>query len=151
MSTWAIVLIIVAVVLAVTLAVLTFLGKRAEEKQKEQKAQLDAIAQTTSVLVIDKKKMKIKDAGLPAIVEKEMPKRAKLVKFPIVKCKVGPKIMTFLCDEDVFNIIPVKKECKVVISGLYITAVKSARGGLDTAPVKKGFLKRQMDKLQKMR
>lgn len=151
METWVIVLICVTVGIAVVLGVLTYLGRRAEKQQAEQKAQLDAMAQTVSVLVIDKKKMKIKDAGLPAIVEKEMPRRARFVKFPIVKCKVGPKIMSFLCDEDVFAVIPVKKECKVVISGLYITAIKSARGGLDPTPVKKSFLKRQMDKLQSMR
>ena len=47
---------------------LYFLGKRAEKRQAEQKEQMEAVKQTVSMLVIDKKKMKIKDAGLPSVV-----------------------------------------------------------------------------------
>ena len=55
--------------------------------------------------------------------------------------------MTLLCDEGVFKVLPLKQECKVVISGLYITAIKSARGGLDVQTKQK---KRSafMDKLR---
>ena len=51
--------------------------------------------------------------------------------------------MTLIAEEKVFELIPVKKECKVVVSGIYISAIKSARGGLEQpAPKKKGLLAR---------
>ena len=68
MSTLSIVLLIVLAVLVVVLLVLYFLGKRMQKKQDEQQAQIDASKQTVSMLIIDKKKMKIKDSGLPAMV-----------------------------------------------------------------------------------
>lgn len=54
--------------------------------------------------------------------------------------------MTLVCDEKVFELIPIKREVKVVVSGIYISAVKSARGGLETPPPKKGFFKRLFKK-----
>ncbi len=39
--------------------------------------------------------------------------------------------MTLMCDAKVFEVLPVKKEAKVVVSGIYITGIKSVRGGLD--------------------
>ena len=47
--------------------------------------------------------------------------------------------MTLIADEKVFEQIPVKKEVKVVISGIYITAIKSARGGLEKPQKKTGI------------
>ena len=61
-------MLVILVVLIVACIVLYFLGKRAEKKQAEQQQQLDAVAQTMSMLIIDKKKMKLKDAGFPQIV-----------------------------------------------------------------------------------
>ena len=54
--------------------------------------------------------------------------------------------MTLIADEKVFDLIPVKKEVKVVISGIYITAIKSARGGLEKPQKKQGFFKRHFGK-----
>jgi hypothetical protein len=71
----------------------------------------------------------------------QTPKYMRWSKLPIVKAKIGPKIMTLVADEKVFEVIPVKKECKVVLSGIYIKEIKSARGGLEQpAPKKKGLL-----------
>ena len=56
-----------------------------------------------------------------------------------MKAKVGPKIMTLMCDAEVFPLIPVKKEVKATVSGIYITAVKGIRGPLDTPQKKKAF------------
>ena len=58
---------------------------------------------------------------------------------PIVKAKVGPKVMTLMCDDKIFPYVPVKKEVKAVVSGLYITDVKGIRGPLDAPQKKKGF------------
>ena len=56
---------------------------------------------------------------------------------PGKKAKVGAKIMTLMCDAKVFEVLPVKKEAKVVVSGIYITSIKSVRGGLDIPEKKK--------------
>ena len=56
---------------------------------------------------------------------------------------IGPKVMTLMADERVFAALPVKTEAKVVVSGIYITEIKSIRGGaVPQAPKKKGFLAR---------
>ena len=131
------VLIIILVIIVAALAVLYFYGSKMQKKQRESKAQLDAMAQTVSMLIIDKKRLKIKESGLPQMVIDQTPKYMRWSKLPIVKAKIGPKIMTLVADEKVFDLIPVKRECKVVLSGIYITAIKSARGGLETPPAKK--------------
>ena len=144
MSPFWITIIVIIVILIVACVVLYFLGKKAEKKQAEQKEQMDAVAQTVSMLIIDKKKLKLRDAGLPAVVLENTPKYLRRAKVPVVKAKVGPKIMTLMCDGRVFEVIPVKKEIKAVVSGLYITGIKSVRGGSIEVPQKKkkGFFSR---------
>ena len=141
-STLTIVLLVILVILIVACIVLYFLGKRAEKKQAEQQEQIDAMAQTMSMLIIDKGKMRLKDADFPPIVLESTPKYLRRSKVPVVKAKVGPKIMTLMCDAEVFPLIPVKKEVKATVSGIYITAVKGIRGPLDTPQKKKGFFAR---------
>ena len=131
------VLIIILVIVAAALAALYFFGNKMQKKQRENQAQLEAMAQTVSMLIIDKKRLKIKESGLPQMVIDQTPKYMRWSKLPIVKAKIGPKIMTLVADEKVFDLIPVKRECKVVLSGIYITEIKSARGGLETPPAKK--------------
>ena len=135
------VLIVILIILVAALAALYFFGNKMQKKQRENQAQLDAMAQTVSMLIIDKKRLKIKESGLPQIAIDQTPKYMRWTKLPIVKAKIGPKIMTLVADEKVFEVLPVKRECKVVLSGIYITAVKSARGGLETPPPKKKGLK----------
>lgn len=137
------VLLVILVIAAIALAVLYFLGRRMEKRQVEQQAMLEAAAQTVSMLVIDKKKMKIKDAGLPKMVYEQTPKYMRWAKVPIVKAKVGPKVMTLMADEKVYAALPIKTEAKVVVSGIYITQIKSVRGGaVVQAPKKKGLFAR---------
>ena len=137
MSTLTIVLIVILVVLIGVCIGLYIFGKKAEKKQAAQREQMEAVAQTLSMLIIDKKKMKLKEAGLPAAVVENTPKYLRRTKIPVVKAKVGPKIMTLMCENKVFEVIPVKKEIKAVVSGLYITGIKSVRGGSIEAPQKK--------------
>lgn len=143
MSPVAITLLVIVIVLAIIIAVLYFLGKKAQKKQAEQQELLDANKQTVSMLIIDKKRMKLKDAGLPQMVIDQTPKLLRRSKLPIVKAKVGPKISILIADEKVFDLIPVKKEIKAEVSGLYIVGVKGIHGTLE-APVKKkkGFFAR---------
>ena len=62
MSTWQIVLLVILAVLIIAVVALYFLGKKAQKKQSEQQAQIDAMKQTVSMLIIDKKRMKIKES-----------------------------------------------------------------------------------------
>ena len=138
-----IVLLVILGLVLIALVVLTILGKKMQKKQAENEATMQQQSQVLSMLIIDKKRMKIKESGLPQMVIDQTPKYMRWSKLPIVKAKIGPKIMTLVADEKVFELIPVKRECKVVLSGIYITAIKSARGGLETpAPKKKGLFAR---------
>ena len=145
------VLLVILIIAVVVLAVLYFLGNKLQKRQVEQQQLLDAAAQTVSILVIDKKKMKLTQAGLPKAVTDQTPKYMRWAKVPIVKAKIGPKVMTLMADERVFQSLPVKTEAKVVMSGIYITQIKSVRGGAVPAPAKKkGFFARfKRDKKKK--
>lgn len=131
-----ILLIVLAVVILVAV-VLFFLGRNMQKKQTAQKEQMDAVAETMSILVIDKKRMKLSEAGLPKMVLDQTPKYLRRTKLPIVKAKIGMKVMSLIADEKVFASLPIKKEAKVVISGIYITEIKSVRGGVLAPPPKK--------------
>ena len=146
MQTLLNVLLVILLLGVIALVVLYFLGRKMEKRQVEQQQMLEAAAQTVSMLVIDKKRMKISQSGLPQQVIDQTPKFLRWNKLPIVKAKVGPKMMILACDEKVFELIPVKREVKVVVSGIYISAIKSARGGLETPVQKKGFFKRLFKK-----
>lgn len=149
MGTFGKVLLIILVVVILLLVLLYFLGKKAQKKQAAQEAQLEAAKQTVTMLIIDKKKMKLKDSGLPAIVLEQTPKYLRRAKMPIVKAKIGPQITSLICDAAIFDSVPVKKEVKATISGIYITDVKGIRGGLEkTEKKKKGKFKAWTEKLQ---
>ena len=146
MSKLTIVLLVILVVLIIACIALYFLGKRAEKKQAEQQEQLDAVKQTVSMLIIDKGRIRLKDAGFPPIVLENTPKYLRRSKVPVVKAKVGPKVMTLMCDAQIYPTIPVKKEVKATVSGIYITGVKGLRGPLETPEKKKGFFARLRNK-----
>ena len=137
MSTGAIVLLVVLAIMIVAIIVLYFVGKKAQKKQEEQNAMLEASKQTISMLIIDKKRMKIKDSGLPQSVISQTPKLMRSTKMPIVKAKVGPQILSLVCEEKIFDKIPVKKEVKASVSGIYILDVKGIRNTKNAEPEKK--------------
>ncbi|WP_026524383.1 MULTISPECIES: hypothetical protein [unclassified Butyrivibrio] len=141
MSTAAIVMIVILVILIIALVALTILGKRAQKRQEEQQAQMEAVKQSISMLIIDKKRMRINEAGLPAAVMENTPKLLRRSKLPILKVKVGPQIMNLVCDEKIFDSVPVKKEVKAEVSGIYVLSVKGIRGSNAAPEEKKGFWK----------
>ena len=143
------IIITVLIILVVLLVVLYFVGKKMQKKQAEQEAQIEAAKQSVTMLIIDKKKLRLRDAGLPAAVLEQTPKYMRRAKFPIVKAKIGPQIMSLICDAAIFDTIPVKKEVKATVSGIYITDVRGIRGKLNAAPAKKkGKFRSWVDKLQ---
>lgn len=148
MSTLNIVLLIILVVLIAAIVALYFLGKKAQKRQAAQQEQIDAMKQTVSMLIIDKKRMKIKDSGLPQAVIAQTPKLLRGSKLPIVKAKVGPQVMSLVSEERIFDSIPVKKEVKAVVSGIYITDVKGLHGKVQVKQKKKSFFKRAVEKAQ---
>ena len=141
-STPVIIMIIIAVVLTGVLIGLTIWGNKQKTKADEAQKQLEDAAMPMSLLVIDKKKMKLSEANLPKVVMDSIPKRMRRSKMPIVKAKAGPKIMSFLCDEKVFELVPVKQEIKAMVSGIYIISIRGIRGAIAPAPKKQGFLDR---------
>jgi len=149
MSTGTIVFICILVVLIAGVVALYFLGKRAQKKQAEQQEMLQANKQTVSMLIIDKKRMKLKDSGLPQMVIEQAPKLMRGSKLPIVKAKVGPQVVSLICEERIFDSVPTKKEVKAVISGIYILDVRGLHGKPVAAPEKKkGFFKRALEMAQ---
>lgn len=138
-----IITLIIILVISIALIVLYFLGKKMQKKQMEQKAQMREAGQMTSMLIIDKKMMKMKDAGLPKVVMDQTPKRYRNAKMPIVKAKIGPQTINLICDEAIFEDLPTKCEVKAMVSGIYIVEIKSIRGKkrnkVAEEPKKKGF------------
>ena len=121
MQTFLNVVLIILVIALIALAVLYYFGRKMEKRQAEQQSMMEAAKQT----VFD-----------------QTPWYMRRAKLPIVKAKVGPKVLTLIADDKAFLQLPVKTEAKVVISGLYITDVKSVRGGIPPLPKKKGFFAR---------
>ena len=147
MSKVLIILLIVLAVLAAALVALYFYGKRMEKRQAEQQEQIEAAKRNVSMLIIDKKRLPLKDSGLPQAVIDQTPKLMRRGKVPVVKAKIGPQIMTLIADEKIFDQIPVKKEVKATVSGLYITSVKGLHGPVQpVAPKKKSFLQKLREK-----
>ena len=132
MKPWTIVLLVIAVILVAALVVLYFLGKKAQKKQAEQQEMMDANKQTVSMLIIDKKRMRLADAGLPAAVMEQAPKMMRRAKLPIIKAKLttqfGSQVMSLICEEKIFDSVPVK---------IYVMEVKGLHGKAAVEPAKK--------------
>ena len=148
---WVIVMIVVIVALVAALVALGIYGKKLQDKQAQTQEEMQKASQTVSMLVVDKKRMKLKESGLPQIVIDQTPKRFRGQKVPIVKAKVGPRIMSMICDEKIFDQVPVKKEIRAIVSGIYIMGIKGVRGNLENAPKRKPtFRERLQNKIDSM-
>lgn len=97
MSTVTIVLLVILAVLIVGLICIIFSRqKRHQKKRDEQEAQLAANSQTVSMLIIDKKRLRLKDSGASAGCHRPDTEDDAPSKLPIVKAKVGPKVMSLI-------------------------------------------------------
>lgn len=126
MDLWQIILIIVIVVVGI-LAGLYFAGKKMQGKADSQQSLINQSKQVVSMLVIDKKKIKITKSNLPKMVIDQVPWYLKFRKMSMVKAKIGPKITTVMCDDKIFKEIPVKKQIKVELAGIYIVKLISVK------------------------
>lgn len=140
-------MIVILVILIGAIIFLTVWGKKQQKKMDENQAQIEANSQNMTMLIIDKKKMPLKAAGLPQVVVDATPKLLRRSKVPVVKAKVGPRIMVLIADDKIYDMIPVKQEVKATVSGIYITKVRSLRGPALVAPPKVGFFKRMKNKV----
>ena len=61
----------------------------------------------------------------------------KKMKMYFVQAKIGPQIMTLMCDKKVFAAIPVKKNIKVEIAGIYIVSVAGMKSPEELKAIKK--------------
>ena len=127
MPWWLIMIIVIVVALAI-MFVLYRVGDKLQKKQSAQREQMVEAAQPMNMLIIDKKMLPMKDAGLPKMVMEQTPKRYQKAKLPIAKVKVGPQIMSMICDDAIFDELPTRGEVKAMVSGIYIISVKSVRG-----------------------
>lgn len=142
LSGLSITLIVITVVLLAAVITLYIVGKRAEKKQADQERVMEENSQLISLYVLDKKKLRLKEAGLPSIVLEQAPKYAKRAKVPIVKVKAGPRVMNLIADAKVYETILPKQEIKAKVSGIYITSFKRIRGPVYEPTKKKKFFGR---------
>ena len=123
MNTLITVLIIVLIAAAVGLFFLYRTGMKMQTEQAQNQQMLDRYAQVATLLVIDKKKMKFKEAPFPKEVFEQAPRRARFMKVYVVRAKIGPKVFDLMCDRDVFEDVPVKSTIKARVSGMYLMEI----------------------------
>ena len=148
MSVWTISSIILLVLIAIV-GFLYYQGNKLQKKQAEQREQMAENSQNVTMLIIDKKKLPLKDSGLPPMVIEQAPKRYRRSKIPVVKVKMGPRIMNMMTDEEVYDQIPIKTEVRAQISGIYITGIKNYKNAPVPEPEKKGLLSKLGSKAMK--
>ncbi|MBN2159811.1 MAG: hypothetical protein JW807_10475 [Spirochaetes bacterium] len=122
--------ILIAIILAVIAAgvvVYRILKGRVQKKMDDQQQLVNQHKVPASILVIEKRKDKIKNANIPKSVIEQIPRVYKLKKVPIVKAKIGPQVMDLLCDEDVFDKLPERKTVRVDLAGIFIAAIKQGK------------------------
>ena len=114
-------------ILAVLVAGIFFLNRWASKKLGTQQDIIEKTKASVSIYVIDKRKDKAQNVTLPKAVMQNLPKSARFLKLHFVKAKVGPQIITLICEKNVFNALNPKKNYQVELSGIYIANVKGMK------------------------
>lgn len=127
------IIIIVAIIVVAILCLLYYLNKKSMRRMIQAQDFIDQNRMTVQIFVIDKKQEKPSPTNLPKSVYDQMPKSTRMRKANLVKAKVGPQIVTLMCDKPVFEVLPVKKSIKVDLAGMYIITVT----GMNLADKKK--------------
>jgi len=128
---------LIAIIILVAGVAFYFLNKWAGKKSAQQHEMVQQHKQTVSIYVIDKKKDKVTNANFPKAIIDQMPRMGKMMKMPLVKAKIGPQIMTLICDNDVFPALPLKKTVTVEVAGAYIVGMKGMKTKMEMAEMRK--------------
>lgn len=121
------ILLVIVIVVAIILGGLYFLNRWAAKKYGAQQDMIEKSKMVTNIFVLNKKKMRLKDANLPKLVLQNMPKFYTVFKMPMVQAKIGNKIMNLICDKKVYKTIELKKNCKVEMAGIYILSYANGK------------------------
>ena len=124
---WVQLYIILAIVIAGIAVGIYFLRKKFLQKIDAQKSLVDQHKVPASLLILEKKMDRVTNANMPKAVVDQIPKVYKLKKVPIVRAKIGAQVMDFLCDEDVFEKLPLRKTVRVELAGIFIASVKPTK------------------------
>lgn len=133
---WDIVIIVFLVAALVGVG-LVLLNRWASKRMVEQQSLIERTKQTTSIYVIDKKKDKIQNANFPKAVQEQVPRWNKFMKVYLVKAKIGPQIMTLMCEKAVFDALPLKKTVKVDLAGIFIAGMKGMKSKKEMAALRR--------------
>ncbi len=123
MNTFWTVLLIILAVAAVALGLLYYFGQKLQVRQAESQKTMEMYSQTAQLLIIDKKKMKLKEAPFPKEVYEQTPAYLRWMSVYVVKAKIGPRIFNLMCEKPIFDQLPVKSTVQAKISGAYITEI----------------------------
>ena len=140
------IILIVIVVLVALAAGLYFLNRWAANKMTTQQSMIEKTKQAASIYVIDKKHDKAANVTLPKVVMENLPRTAKLMKMHFVKAKIGPQIMTLMCDKNAYGALDIKKTFQVELAGIYIVSVKGMKTKYELKQAAK--VKKQREKLK---
>lgn len=128
---------LVSIIVLVVGVGIYFLNKWVSKRSSQQQEMVQQHKQTMSIYVIDKKKDRITNANFPKAMADQIPRMGKLMKMPLVKAKIGPQIMTLVCDGDVFKALPLKKTVTVEMAGAYIVGMKGMKTKMEMAAMRK--------------
>lgn len=135
---WTDIILIIAVVAVVLVFAFYALNKWAYKKMNAQNELIEQHKMQQTAYIIDKKRDKITNVGMPKMVMEQIPKRAKYIKMNFVKAKIGPQILTLIAaDKNLFNALPVKKSVKVEISGLYLVGMAGLKSASEMKTIEK--------------
>jgi len=117
-----ILLIVIFVAIGICVAYMIYSKKRKVGSDEiREMVQKNKTEQT--IFVIDKQYCRPTENNVPKAMYEKITKGNRMRKIGIVKAKLGPKIMTFMCNKDTFNVLPDKKSVKVECAGLYIIGI----------------------------
>ena len=132
-------MLIIIILIAIAIAYILY-QKNVGSRSDETKELIEKTKQELTVYVIDKKFERPTLENTSAAVYARIRGLNKRRKIGIIRGKVGPKIYSFMCSKDVYNVIPVTKNVKVMAAGLYIVSVV----GVNLADKKKKSMKEKM-------
>ncbi len=130
-------ILIAMLVIAIVGGGLYFLNRKLSKRMSDAQSFIETSKQVVSIYPIDKRKDKITNVNMPKAVIDQVPKYQRFMSNHFVKAKVGPQIVTLMCDKHVFNSVPLKKNIKVELAGIYIVSVIGMKSKEELKKIKK--------------